>query len=359
MAASSGGKIGLTRKPIKYRLPGDFDRLIRSLQTASWAGSTPAPLCGTQSVRAFLSYASEHRELAHRLALGLRNLGVETFLDRDTLPPGESFDDRIASAIGRSDVFIFLISPEAVARGAYTLTELGIAEKRWPHPSGSVLPVFIEPVAVEQLPPYLRAVTILDPSGEPVADTLHAVAELAERRRRRRRNRMLAGIAGTLLAIGAAWALYLNWPALLGNQARRALNPPVIENAQVAFDPSSGDTYPLRFDATLYNPSPDAITTVSVVPQSDDARVTFGSTTEAFFALNHGERRPLTVQASLQNPADDADFRWRLCWSYVKTEDWYAEGMHEQSGGSLEFANFLDRHSTQVCDDWRPWPQGA
>ena len=99
-------------------------------------------------MRAFLSYASEHRDLATRLALGLRNLGVETFLDRDTLPPGESFDDRISSAIGRSDVFIFLISPEAVARGAYTLTELGIAEKRWPRPSGSVLPVFIEPVAV-------------------------------------------------------------------------------------------------------------------------------------------------------------------------------------------------------------------
>jgi hypothetical protein len=310
-------------------------------------------------VRAFLSYASEHRDLATRLALGLRNLGVETFLDRDTLPPGESFDDRISSAIGRSDVFIFLISPEAVARGAYTLTELGIAEKRWPRPSGSVLPVFIEPVAVEELPPYLRAVTILDPSGEPVADTLHAVVELAAKRRRRRRNRVLAGAAGAVLAIGASWALYLNGPALFGNQVRRTLNPPVIENAQVAFDPSAGDMYPLRFDATLYNPSPDAITTVSVVPQSDDSQVTFGSTMDAFFAMNRGERRPLTIQAQLKEPAHNAEFRWRLCWDYVRTEDWYAEGMHQQSGASLEFAIFLERHKTQVCDDWRRWPYGT
>ena len=50
-------------------------------------------------MRVFLSYASEHRELATRLALGLRNLGLETFLDRDSLPPGDSFDDRIASTI--------------------------------------------------------------------------------------------------------------------------------------------------------------------------------------------------------------------------------------------------------------------
>lgn len=311
-------------------------------------------------MRAFLSYASEHRDLATRLALGLRKLGVETFLDRDTLPAGESFDDRIASAIGRSDVFIFLISTEAVARGAYTLTELGIAERRWPHPSGSVLPVFIEPVAVEDLPPYLRAVTILDPSGDPVADTLHAVGELVARQRRRRRNRILAGAAGVLLAIGATWAVYVNAPALLGEQVRRKLDPPVIENAQVNLDRSASESYPLRFDATLYNPSPDSITTVSVVAQSDNSRVVFGSTTDdAFFALNHGERRPLTVRASLQNAADDAGFRWRLCWNYVRTEDWYAEGMHDQSGASLEFAIFLERHKTQVCDDWRRWPHGT
>jgi hypothetical protein len=306
-------------------------------------------------VRAFLSYASEHRDLATRLALGLRNLGVETFFDRDALPPGESFDDRIAAAIARSHLFIFLISREAVAKGAYTLTELGQAQKLWPRPSGAVLPVFIERVSVEQLPPYLRAVSILDPSGEPVADTLNAVAELVALRRNRQRNRFLAGAAATMLVAGGLWKVYVTGPALLGDQVSRALHPPVIENVQVGEDPNATEANALRFDVTLYNPSPDAVTAVSVAPVTDHSGVTFGSSAEAFFAVNPGDRRPLTIHSRLNIPTSVAAFRWRICWEYVRTEDWYAEGMYKQDGSSVEFAIFIERHKAQVCDAWRPW----
>lgn len=309
-------------------------------------------------MRVFLSYASEHRDLANRLALGLRTAGLETFFDRDTLPAGESFDDRIASTIERSDAFVFLVSPEALTKGAYTLTELALAEKRWPRPSGFILPVLVEPVPVEAMPPYLRAVTILDPSGEPVADTLNAVAKLAAQHRRRRRHRVLAGTTMALLAIAGLWAYYIEGPALIGTQARRLLKPPVIEDARVAVDPTSDDAYSVRFDATLYNPSPDALTTVSVVPQSDHSQVTFDSTVDAFFVINRGARRPLTVQAKLRNQKDNAEFRWRLCWNYVRSEDWYAEGMHQESGASLQFAIFLQRHKAHVCNAWRPWQPG-
>jgi hypothetical protein len=51
------------------------------------------------------------------------------------LPAGESYNDRIRAAIGESDLFLFLISPEAVAPGRYTLAELDFARERWPHPS--------------------------------------------------------------------------------------------------------------------------------------------------------------------------------------------------------------------------------
>lgn len=307
-------------------------------------------------MRAFLSYASEHRDLAARLDLGLRNLGVETFFDRDALPPGESFDDRIAAAIARSHLFIFLISREAVARGAYTMTELGQAQKRWPHPAGAVLPVFIERVAVEQLPPYLRAVSILDPSGEPVADTLNAVAQLAARRRKRDRRRVLAGAAAAMVLAGGSWAVYVTGPALLGDRVGRALHPPVVEDVQVGEDPAATDANALRFDLTLYNPSPDAVTTVSVAPVTDRPGVTFGSSAEAFFALNRGDRRSLTIHSSLNRPQSAASFRWRICWTYVRTEDWYAQGMHRQDGSSLDLAIFIERHKAQVCDAWRPWP---
>jgi hypothetical protein len=221
-----------------------------------------------------------------------------------------------------------------------------------------VLPVLIAPVAAEDMPPYLRAVTLLDPSGEPVADTLNAVAELAARRRRRRCNRALAGATMALAAIAGLWAYAIEGPALIGTQLRRLLYPPVIEDARVTVDPDSVDAHSLRFDATLYNPSPDALTTVSVVPESDHLHVTFDSSIDTFFAINRGVRRPLTVQAKLRNPQDDTEFRWRLCWNYVRSEDWYAEGMHEESGASLQFAIFLQRHKAQVCNAWRSWQPG-
>jgi hypothetical protein len=306
-------------------------------------------------VRAFLSYASEHRDLATRLALGLRNLDVETFFDRDALPPGESFDDRIATAIARSDLFIFLISREAIAKGAYTLTELGQAQKRWPRPSGSVLPVFLERVPIEALPPYLRAVTILDPSGEPVADTLNAVAALAAQDRKRRRYRVLAGAAAAMLVAGGLWTVYVNGPALLGERIQRALHPPVIEDVQLKADPVVTDEDAVLLDVMLYNPSPDALTVVSVHPVTDHPSVTFASSMEAFFAINPGDRRPLTIHSTLKNPANIAAFRWRICWKYVRTEDWYAEGMYDKSGGSADFEIFIERHKARVCDAWRPW----
>lgn len=309
-------------------------------------------------MRAFLSYASEHRDLATRLALGLRNQGVETFFDRDALPPGESFDDRIASAIARSHVFIFLISREALARGAYTLSELAVAQKRWPRPSGAVLPVFIERVNVEDLPPYLRAVTILDPSGEPVADTLHAVAELVAQRRSRQRNRIVAGAVAAALAAGGLWAVYVSGPALLGERVQRALHPPVIEDVRVEVDPTVTDARALLFEVTLYNPSPEAVTTVSVAPVTDHPDVSFSSSMESFFAVNPGERQPLPIHSNLDNPANVTAFRWRICWQYVKTEDWYAEEMYEKRGGSPAFEIFIERHKAQVCDAWRPWQPG-
>ena len=64
----------------------------------------------------FLSYASEQKAIAEPIAFSLRKRGHQVFLDRDDLPAGQSFDDQIAAAIAASDFFIFLASPESVAK---------------------------------------------------------------------------------------------------------------------------------------------------------------------------------------------------------------------------------------------------
>jgi len=130
----------------------------------------------------FLSYSSPQSDAAARIELSLEAEGHSVFRDRSDLPAGESFDARIRAAIEESDLFIFLISRESVSQGHYTLTELKFAEQKWKIPSGHVLPVLTEPVPMEAIPEFLRAVTMLQPRGDIVAEIAAEVARLTAAR---------------------------------------------------------------------------------------------------------------------------------------------------------------------------------
>jgi hypothetical protein len=126
----------------------------------------------------FLSYASEDRSTAEAIAFSLRDRGHEVFLDRDGLRVGEGFDKSIEQAVNKSNIFIFLISPQSVAEGRYTLTELTFARQKWPSPSGHVLPVRVRTTSRDQIPSYLKAVTILEPHGNVAAETSAKVNQM-------------------------------------------------------------------------------------------------------------------------------------------------------------------------------------
>ncbi len=151
-------------------------------------------------MRIFLSYASEHRQIADRLAIGLRSEGNEVFFDRDQLPPGDSYDSRIREAIKGCDLMVFLVGPESVARGSYALTELEFAREKWNSPAGHVLPVFAATASMnmEELPPYLRAVTILAPSGDLVPEVLGHVAKL----KKSNSKKLVIWTGGAIAALG-------------------------------------------------------------------------------------------------------------------------------------------------------------
>jgi len=126
-------------------------------------------------MKIFLSYASEQRELAEAVQLGLRGQGHEVFFDHDALGVGSNYLTRIADEVQRSDLLVFLISPESVAQGRYTLSELDLARRRWPHPQGRVMPVLAAPTPYQAIPQYLKAVSVLEPKGNIVADVVHAL----------------------------------------------------------------------------------------------------------------------------------------------------------------------------------------
>lgn len=126
----------------------------------------------------FLSYASEDREIADEVRLALGGGGHQVFFDRESLPAAGDFHTRIRTAVERSDVFVFLASPDSVAQGSYALTELKYARVKWSHPKGRVLPVRVGDTPWEAIPAYLKAVTVLEPEGNMAAEVLLAVSEL-------------------------------------------------------------------------------------------------------------------------------------------------------------------------------------
>jgi hypothetical protein len=153
-------------------------------------------------VRIFVSHARERAEIADRVVLSLRKAGHQVFLDRDALPGGGDYDTRIRDEVGRCSLLVFLVSPEAVEPGAYSLTELGYARDRWPDPTDHVLPVMVAPTAFEHVPPYLAAVTILTPEGNVAAEVTTEVEKLTRQRRVR-----LVRVLSVVSVVGLAAAL--------------------------------------------------------------------------------------------------------------------------------------------------------
>lgn len=154
-------------------------------------------------MKLFISYPSDQQDLAERLRLALEAEEHEVFTDRSELKEGEPYHEALREAIESADALIFLVTPRSIAPGSYALTELDIAQRRWRSPAGRVLPVLAAPTPIEDIPPYLRAVTLLQPKGDLVADTVAAV----DRLRGRLPLRGWLGALGALL-LAAAAALY-------------------------------------------------------------------------------------------------------------------------------------------------------
>lgn len=103
----------------------------------------------------FLSYSSKNRPKAEEIALALQAEGHEVFFDKDDLWGGENFNAVIRRQIADADLFLFLISPDSVRQGAYSLSELRLAREKWPSPKKHVMPMLLESTDIETIPAYL------------------------------------------------------------------------------------------------------------------------------------------------------------------------------------------------------------
>jgi hypothetical protein len=155
----------------------------------------------------FVSYASEQRTLAEEIVLALRAEGHRVFFDRADLTDGGAYNEPLREGIEACDLLVFLISPESVQPGRYTLTEAGLAEKKWPSPAGHVLPVLVRPTETAAIPAYLRSVVMLRPAGNVPAEVVMAVDRLLKPRWQRWLRRYALALGLLVVAAGglAAW----------------------------------------------------------------------------------------------------------------------------------------------------------
>jgi len=155
-------------------------------------------------MRIFLSYAWQDREQAKAVYLALRDQGHRVFFDRADLPAGDEYHNRIRAAVDHTHLFVFLISPDALDAGSYTLTELTIAEKS----NRRLLPVMLREIEIARLPASLQAVTIHRPDGNLAASVAAEAYRIAvELRRRRLKQSAAAAAFGAIVAAGGFYFL--------------------------------------------------------------------------------------------------------------------------------------------------------
>ncbi|HEY1236174.1 MAG TPA: SUMF1/EgtB/PvdO family nonheme iron enzyme [Candidatus Binatia bacterium] len=150
-------------------------------------------------MKIFLSYASQDIQLAKAIYLALRDQGHSVFFDRAELPAGDEYHNRIRAAVEKSRLFLFLISAKAIDAGSYTLTELDIAEKA----GKKILPVLLEKTPIEALPASVKAITLLQPEGNPPAAVAAEVHRIASTLRRRRIKQSLGALFLTAIVTSA------------------------------------------------------------------------------------------------------------------------------------------------------------
>lgn len=113
----------------------------------------------------FLSHQPELESQAQEIAASIEAHGHRVL--RSGLSRTGDAGQRLTppDMIERSQAYIFLITPQSIAPGTRTMSELQLAQAKWPVPDDHVLPVAVARTRLSDIPAYLRAVEILQPRG--------------------------------------------------------------------------------------------------------------------------------------------------------------------------------------------------
>jgi hypothetical protein len=139
----------------------------------------------------FISYASEDREGAFRIAVRLAGAGVPVWLDKQRLQAGGNYERNLEHAVREEcSFFVSVISahteaaPRDAAAGRYFHKERGWAASRYHDGFAFYIPVIVDDTAssaVRQEPPCFEKIQrVALPDGEPTVEFCRRVRQLVE-----------------------------------------------------------------------------------------------------------------------------------------------------------------------------------
>lgn len=128
--------------------------------------------------KAFLSYASEDRELAEHVAQALQASGVETWWDRWEIRAGDSIVEKINDGLGDCTHFIVLLSPNSINK-PWVQTEIDAGFIRRVSGEAKFIPLRSE-LPAELLPPLLRPLHSPELSDTPEQEIDQLVSDIYE-----------------------------------------------------------------------------------------------------------------------------------------------------------------------------------
>ncbi len=70
-------------------------------------------------MRIFLSYPNAHQRDAETIAATLKSAGNDVLFAKDNIIAGDDFNKWIRESLYKSDMMIFLVTPESVQRGSF------------------------------------------------------------------------------------------------------------------------------------------------------------------------------------------------------------------------------------------------
>jgi len=114
----------------------------------------------------FFSYSRGNLRMVRSVASELRRLGYQTWLDVECLRPGERWREAIERALAQSDAMVYCISHLSL-ESAWTSVELRAAKER----GMTIVPLVIDDVSIERLPPVLREVQLILAAEWPLHET--------------------------------------------------------------------------------------------------------------------------------------------------------------------------------------------